>query len=107
MEILADEAQWASVKYKQVEYMADHIGKTFDGNITGFTEKGMFVREYETGTEGMVRFRDMTDDYYEFNDRIFAAIGRKKKKKYTIGDKVTIRIARTNLEKRQIDFELT
>src|SRR3989344_434443 len=106
MERIAQEAEWASIKYKQTEYMAERIGRVYDGMITGINERGIFVRENNTFAEGMIRFRDMKDDYYIYDEKTLTARGQKKKKSYRLGDKVRIKVLRTNLEKRFIDYEI-
>lgn len=102
----ASEAERASVKYKQVEYMLDRIGKKFDGIITGINERGIFVEEKETKCEGRVSVRDMTDDFYTFNERTLELKREKNKKVYRLGDKVKIKVLNANLEKKIIDYEL-
>ncbi|MBI1999120.1 MAG: ribonuclease R [Parcubacteria group bacterium] len=104
-EIAAQDAERASQKFKHAEYMAKRVGTTYDGTITGFTEKGMFVRTEETLSEGMVRFRDIKDDYYMLDETTFSVVGQKKKRKFSLGDKVKIRVKNVNVEKRLIDFE--
>jgi len=104
MEISANDAERTSIKYKQAEYMSEYIGQTYDGTITGLTERGIFVAENETRAEGMVRLGNLRDDYYVFDEKKFSIIGRKKKKKYSLGDRVKIKVKNVNLEARQIDY---
>lgn len=106
MEILATKAERESIKYKQTEYMADHIGEAFSGTITGFSESGMYVREETTLSEGMIRLSDLNDDYYTLDDSGFHVIGRKTGKKYSLGDSVSITVKDANIERKQIDYEL-
>jgi len=106
MEIASNKAEWDSIKYKQTEYMSDHIGETFAGTITGVTEYGFFVRDDETLSEGMIRLRNLKDDYYVLNKKAFSVIGKRTKRKYTLGDKVRIKVVRTDKEKRLIDYKL-
>ncbi|MBI2108738.1 MAG: ribonuclease R [Parcubacteria group bacterium] len=106
-EISAQEAERASVKYKQSEYMAARVGHTFDGIITGLTERGIFVSEAETLSEGMVSLRDIGDDYYMYDEKKVAIIGRKTKKKYSLGDKVRIKVKKVDVEARLIDYIFT
>ncbi|NQV88153.1 MAG: ribonuclease R [Parcubacteria group bacterium] len=103
-EISASEAERASIKYKQVEYMAKHIGETFEGIISGVTEWGLYVEEAETKSEGMVRLRDMKDDFYMLDPKNYAIVGQKKKKKYSLGDKVRIKITGADLNKKTLDY---
>jgi ribonuclease R len=106
MEQLAASAERASIKYKQVEYLSERLGQTFDGVISGVTEWGFYVEINANKCEGMVPMRDLDDDYYEFDHKNYCLIGRKNKKIYRLGSPVTIQIARANLEKKQIDFRL-
>lgn len=103
-EIAAAETERASVKYKQAEYMAVRVGDTFDGIITGISERGIFVSEKETLAEGMVSLRDLTDDYYVFDEKRFSLVGKRTRKKYSLGDFVKIKIKRADIETRLIDY---
>ncbi|KKS86795.1 MAG: Ribonuclease R [Parcubacteria group bacterium GW2011_GWC1_43_11] len=104
MEQLATTAERTSIKYKQVEYMTERVGKTFDGVISGITEWGVYIEEKETKAEGMIRLRDMTDDFYEFDKKHFSMVGQKKKKQYRLGDTVKVKVKRASLDERQIDY---
>ena len=106
MEQLAATAERASIKYKQVEFMADRLGQEFDGTVSGVTEFGLYVEVDENKCEGMVPLRQLLDDYYEFDERNFCLVGRRYHKRYGLGDKVRIRVDRANMEKRQLDFVL-
>lgn len=106
MEQLAATAERASIKYKQVEFMADRIGQEFDGTVSGVTEFGLYVEVDESKCEGMIPLRMLLDDYYEFDERNFCLVGRRFRKRYGLGDKVRIRVERANLERRQLDFAL-
>ncbi len=105
-EIRAAEAERASIKYKQVEYMKDHIGETYSGTITGVTQWGMYVEEKETKCEGMISLRTMTDDFYKFNEKAYCIVGEKTKKKYTLGDTVKFKIIGADMEKKTLDYAL-
>jgi ribonuclease R len=105
MEQLAMEAERASIKYKQVEYMAERVGKVFDGVISGVTEWGVYVEEKETKSEGMVRMRDLGDDFYIFDKKHYQIVGERKKKRFRLGDKVRVKVKRANMDQRQIDYE--
>ena len=96
----------ASIKYKQVEFMADRIGQEFDGTVSGVTEFGLYVEVNDSKCEGMVPLRMLLDDYYEFDERNFCLVGRRYHKRYALGDKVRIRVERANLEQRLLDFSL-
>jgi ribonuclease R len=100
----AADAERASIKYKQVEFMSMAENKPFDGIITGVQEFGIFVEIVETKCEGMVRMSDMKDDFYEFDEKNYRAIGRRRKKIYRLGDKVVVRIKKTDVDRRLIDL---
>lgn len=106
MEQIAANAERASTKYKQVEFMSERLGETFDGVISGVTEWGLYVELNENKCEGMVPIRDLDDDYYEFDDKNYCLKGRKKHRTYSLGDAITIKVARANLERKQLDFAL-
>ncbi len=106
MEQVAANAERASVKYKQVEFMSDKLGQVFDGVISGVTEWGLYVELNENKCEGLVPLRDLNDDYYEFDEQTYCLIGRRNKHQYRLGDPITIRVAQANLERKQLDFEL-
>ena len=100
----AVEAERASIKYKQVEYMAHHIGKVFDGVVSGVSEWGVYVEEKETKSEGMVRMKYMTDDFYELNEKKMEIVGKRTQKRYRLGDRVRIKVKSVDLEKKTIDY---
>lgn len=106
MEQLASSAERSSIKYKQVEYMQDHLGDVFDGVISGVTEWGLYVELEENLCEGLVPVRDLADDYYDFDERNYSLVGRRNNVRYRLGDKVKVQVARTDIEKRQLDFVL-
>lgn len=106
MEQLAASAERASVKYKQVEFMAEHVGQVYDGVISGVTEWGLYVELNENKCEGMIPIRDLDDDYYEFDEKNYCLRGRRKNRIYSLGDAITVKVARANLEKKQLDYAL-
>ena len=106
MEKKAADAERASVKYKQAEFLEDNIGEEFKGIISGLTEWGMYVELIENKCEGMVRLRDLTDDFYVLDEKNYCIIGQRRKKKFQLGDEVTIMVKKVDLGKRQIDFSL-
>lgn len=106
MEQIAANAERASVKYKQVEFMGERLGMEFDGVISGVTEWGLYVELNENKCEGMIPMRDLGDDYYDFDEKNYCLTGRRHHKKFSLGDPVTIKVARANLEKKQLDFAL-
>ena len=106
MEQLAASAERASIKYKQVEFMQEHVGQIYDGVISGVTEWGLYVELNENKCEGMIPIRDLDDDYYEYDEKNYCLRGRRKKHVYSLGDAITVQVARANLEKKQLDFAL-
>ncbi|MDD5069017.1 MAG: ribonuclease R [Candidatus Pacebacteria bacterium] len=105
-EISAAEAERASIKYKQVEFMQDKVGQVFDGIISGVTEWGIYIEEKDTRCEGMIRLRDLTDDYYKLDQKNYTLVGEKKHKKYRLGDSVKFRVMKADLEAKTLDFAL-
>ena len=105
----AADAERASIKYKQVEFMSLAADKLYAGIITGVTDFGIFVEIIETKCEGMVRLADMKDDFYEFEEKNYRVIGRRRKKIYRLGDEVEVRVKKTDIDRRTIDlaFEST
>jgi ribonuclease R len=106
MEQKAADAERASIKYKQVEFMMDKVGKQFAGIISGVTEFGIFVEIIETKCEGLVATREMHDDFYEYDEDNYCLIGKRTNKKYQLGDPVKVEVLRANLIKKQLDFAL-
>ncbi|MGJ1266495.1 ribonuclease R [Sphingobacterium spiritivorum] len=106
MEKKAAEAERASIKYKQAEFLQNQIGTEYTGIVSGVTEWGMYVEIESNKCEGMVRLRDITDDFYVLDEKNYAIIGQRKKKKYQLGDEVQIKVKKVDLDKRQIDFTL-
>jgi len=106
MERLSAEAERASVKYKQVEYMSDKTGREFEGVISGVTEWGIYVEIIENQCEGMIHIRELADDFYEYDEDCYCIKGRSTGKVYTLGDRVTIEVVKADLQKKQLDFRL-
>nr|WP_319401235.1 ribonuclease R [uncultured Carboxylicivirga sp.] len=106
MEQRAADAERASIKYKQVEFLKDRVGEDFDGVISGVTEWGLYVEIAENKCEGMIPIRDLRDDYYRFDEEEYCLIGQKFNKRYQLGDPLRITVASANLEKKQLDFAL-
>jgi ribonuclease R len=106
MEIKASEAERASVKYKQVQYLLDRKDEVFNGMISGVTEWGLYIEVVESKCEGLLRIRDLTDDFYELNEEQYCLIGHKTKKTYQLGDLLKVRLKSADLMKKQIDFIL-
>ncbi len=106
LEKKASDAERASIKYKQVEYMLEHVGETFLGTITGVTEWGMYVEEKETKCEGMIKIRDLGDDYYTLDEKNYTIKGDKTGKKYTLGDTIKFKVVSADMERRVLDYSL-
>lgn len=106
MEIIAQNAERDSIKYKMVEFMADKIGNTYDAHISGITSYGIYCEIDENHCEGMVPLHDLDDDYYDFDERNYCLVGRHHRHKYQLGDPIRIVVAKANVEKRQLDFSL-
>jgi ribonuclease R len=102
----AADAERASIKYKQAEYMSERIGQVFDGIVTGISPNGLFLEEKQSRCEGMVRLRDIGTDFYEYNEKKLAMVGRRTGKEFRIGDRVRFKVTATNIEKRMIDYAL-
>ena len=92
------------MKYKQVEYMSKRIGEIFDGIISGVTEWGIYVEELETKCEGMIKLRDLGDDFYVFDEKHYRIVGERTKKKYTLGDKVRFKVTGADMERKTLDY---
>ena len=106
MEYLATKAERDSIKYMQIRFMQDHENEAFVGVISGVTEWGIYVEIIDNKCEGMVRIRDIKDDYYEFDESQFAIIGRETKHMYQLGDEVIVKVKDTDLVKKHLDFYL-
>src|SRR5699024_3896932 len=102
----AIEAERESVKLKQVEYLSEHIGETFKGVVSGVMEKGIFVNLTNMHCEGMVPVRELKDDYYVYDEKNHWLIGRSNRKKYRLGKELKVKVVKTDMESRQIDFSL-
>ena len=106
MEQIAANAERDSIKYKQVEFMSDKLGKVYDGVISGVTEWGIYVEINENKVEGMVPIRELDDDFYELDEKNYRLVGRRRKREYRLGQPVTIEVVKANLERKQLDFRL-
>jgi ribonuclease R len=100
----AADAERASIKYKQVEFMATAANKDYTGLISGVTEWGIYVEIVETKCEGMIRMSDMTDDFYEFDEKRYRIVGRRNRKTFTLGDRIDVRVKKTDIDRRLIDL---
>ena len=106
MEVVAQQAERDSIKYKMVEFMVDKVGEVYDAHISGIQSYGIYCEIDENHCEGMVPMRDLDDDYYDFDERNYCLVGRRHHNKYQLGDPIRIKVARANIEKRQLDFAL-
>jgi len=106
MEQLAANAERASIKYKQVEYMNDHLGEEYDGVISGVTEWGLYVEINDNKCEGLVPVRDLADDFYDLDEKNYCLVGRRHNNRYRLGDNIRVRVARANLDRKQLDFAI-
>jgi len=104
MEQTAQMAERESIKYKMVEFMEDKIGLEFDAHISGIQSYGLYCEIDENHCEGLIGMHDLTGDYYEFDERNYRLVGRRHHKTYRLGDPIRIKVARANVEKRQLDF---
>ena len=107
MERKAVDAERASIKYKQVEFLKDKIGEEFDGIISGVVDWGLYVEIIENKCEGLISIRELDDDYYEFDEENYRLIGRHSRNQYQLGDTVRVEILSANLAKKQIDLKLS
>lgn len=105
-EIKAAEAERASIKYKQVEYMKDRVGKIFEGTISGVTEWGMYIEDAETKSEGMVRLKDLKGDYFNLDPKKYAIRGERTGREYRLGDKVRFKVMNADIERKTLDYAL-
>ena len=103
-EVVAAEAERASIKYKMVEFMADKVGQEFDGHISGMSEWGIFVELEDSIVEGMVALRDIVGDYYRFDEARYEVYGNATGNVFTLGDKVRVKVKSADLRRRMLDF---
>lgn len=106
MEQVAQNAERDSIKYKMVEFMGEHIGETYDAHISGIQSYGIYAEIDENHCEGLILMCDLDDDYYDFDEKNYCLVGRRHRHCYQLGDPIRIKVARTNLEKKQLDFVL-
>lgn len=106
MEQLASNAERASIRYKQVEYMRDRLGEVYTGTISGVTEWGLYVELDENMCEGLVPIRDLADDFYDYDEKNYCLTARRNHTRYTLGDRVKVQVARADLDRKQLDFAL-
>jgi ribonuclease R len=105
-EIVIQEAERESIKYKQVEFMQNKVGQEFDVVISGVTEWGMYVEDPDTKIEGLVRIKDLSNDYYKLDQKNYAIVGERSKKKFSLGDSLRVRLFNADLDRKTLDFKL-
>ena len=106
MELVAQNAERDSIKYKMVEFMGEHIGECYDAHISGIQSFGIYAEIDENHCEGMIPMRDLDDDYYYFDEKNYCLVGRRRHHVYQLGDPIRIKVAKANLERKQLDFTL-
>ena len=106
MELVAQNAERDSIKYKMVEFMGEHIGECYDAHISGIQSFGIYAEIDENNCEGMIPMRDLDDDYYDFDEKNYCLVGRRRHHVYQLGDPIRIKVAKANLERKQLDFTL-
>ena len=106
MELVAQNAERDSIKYKMVEFMGEHIGECYDAHISGIQSFGIYAEIDENHCEGMIPMRDLDDDYYDFDEKNYCLVGRRRHHIYQLGDPIRIKVAKANLERKQLDFTL-
>ena len=106
MELVAQNAERDSIKYKMVEFMGEHIGECYDAHISGIQSFGIYAEIDENHCEGMIQMRDLDDDYYDFDEKNYCLVGRRRHHVYQLGDPIRIKVAKANLERKQLDFTL-
>ena len=106
MELVAQNAERDSIKYKMVEFMGEHIGECYDAHISGIQSFGIYAEIDENHCEGMIPMRDLDDDYYDFDEKNYCLMGRRRHHVYQLGDPIRIKVAKANLERKQLDFTL-
>ena len=106
MELVAQNAERDSIKYKMVEFMGEHIGECYDAHISGIQSFGIYAEIDENHCEGMIPMSDLDDDYYDFDEKNYCLVGRRRHHVYQLGDPIRIKVAKANLERKQLDFTL-
>jgi ribonuclease R len=104
MEIKASEAERSSVKFKQAQYLMGREGDVFEGMISGVTEWGIYVELIDSKCEGLIRVRDLKDDYYDLDEANYCLVGRRTNRRFQLGDPVRVKLKSADLLKKQIDF---
>ncbi len=105
-EVAAADAERDSIKMKQVEFLANRIGEEFDAVVSGVTERGLYVEEQTTHADGMIRIKDVGDDYFEYEEKQYRLVGRRTKKAYRLGDPIRVKLAAARIAEKELDFVL-
>lgn len=103
-EVAAASAERESIKMKQVEFLTDHIGEKFDAVISGVTERGLYVEEQTTHADGMIRIKDVGDDYFEYDEKHYQLLGKRTRKSYRLGDPIKVKLAAARIAEKELDF---
>jgi VacB/RNase II family 3'-5' exoribonuclease len=106
-EMIATKAERDSIKFMQIKFMEDKVGKVFEGVISGVTDRGIYVELVDNKCEGMVRIKDITGDFFNYDDSNHSLIGERTKKKYQLGDSIEVSVLKADLIKRHLDFKLS
>jgi exoribonuclease R len=105
--MIATKAERDSIKFMQIKFMEDKVGKVFEGVISGVTDRGIYVELVDNKCEGMVRIKDITGDFFKYDDSNHSLIGERTKKKYQLGDSIEVSVLKADLIKRHLDFKLS
>lgn len=103
-EVAAASAERDSIKMKQVEFLSNRIGEVFDAVISGVTERGLYVEEQTTHTDGMIRIKDVGDDYFEYDEKNYQLLGRRTRKSFRLGDPIKVKLAAVRIAEKELDF---
>jgi ribonuclease R len=103
-EVAASDAERDSIKMKQVEFLADKVGQEFDAVISGVTERGLYVEEKETHSDGMIRINDVGSDYFEYDEKHYRLIGKRTKKAFQLGDPIRVKLLAARIPEKELDF---
>jgi ribonuclease R len=103
-EVAASDAERDSIKMKQVEFLSERIGEEFDAVVSGVTERGLYVEEQTTHADGMIRVKDVGDDYFEYDEKNYQLLGRRTRKSYRLGDPIRVRLSAARIAEKELDF---
>jgi ribonuclease R len=103
-EINAQEAERESIKFKQVEFMANHVGEEFEGIISGAAKWGLYVTLKDTGAEGLVHITNIGNDFYNYDDKSYSIVGEKTGDTFTLGDEIKVKVKEANIDEKKLDL---